>query len=285
MMLIASGLVLALIYYGMRPRAVVARAAPGAGRDVLRRHLRDVFGPDRATRASASSRSSSRCSSSCCWAICSACCPYSFTYTSHIAITFALAALVIVLVTVVALRIHGLHFFTYFFPAGAPKLLAPLIIPVEIISYLSRPVSLSIRLFANMVAGPRDVRGVRHLHHHARRPRRAWHRRRHRAAGAERAADGVRIAGGLSSRPTCSPSSPASTCTTRCICTEPRPFPSPAGLPCLLPRLSTHLHTQRTETMDPASHCRRRQGSRRRLRRDRACRRRHRHRQPSSRRW
>jgi len=79
--------------------------------------------------------------------------PYAFTYTSHIAVTFALAAMVIVLVTVVALRIHGLHFFSYFFPDGAPKLLAPLIVPVEIISYLSRPVSLSIRLFANMVAG------------------------------------------------------------------------------------------------------------------------------------
>ena len=79
--------------------------------------------------------------------------PFSFTYTSHIAVTLALAMTVIVLVTVVALRIHGLHFFSYFFPAGAPKLLAPIIIPVEIISYLSRPVSLSIRLFANMVAG------------------------------------------------------------------------------------------------------------------------------------
>ncbi|MCW3476704.1 F0F1 ATP synthase subunit A [Limobrevibacterium gyesilva] len=79
--------------------------------------------------------------------------PFSFTFTSHIAVTFAMAVMVIVLVTVVALRIHGLQFFTYFFPAGAPKLLAPLIIPVEMISYLSRPVSLSIRLFANMVAG------------------------------------------------------------------------------------------------------------------------------------
>ena len=79
--------------------------------------------------------------------------PFSFTYTSHIAVTLSLAMTVIVLVTVVALRIHGLHFFSYFFPAGAPKLLAPIIIPVEIISYLSRPVSLSIRLFANMVAG------------------------------------------------------------------------------------------------------------------------------------
>ena len=79
--------------------------------------------------------------------------PYSFTYTSHIAVTAGLAVMVIVIVTVVALSIHGTHFFSYFFPEGAPKLLAPLIIPIEIISYLSRPVSLSIRLFANMVAG------------------------------------------------------------------------------------------------------------------------------------
>ncbi len=79
--------------------------------------------------------------------------PFAFTYTSHIAVTLALALLVIVLVTVVALVIHGFHFFTYFFPAGAPVFLAPLIIPIEIISYLSRPVSLSIRLFANMMAG------------------------------------------------------------------------------------------------------------------------------------
>ena len=79
--------------------------------------------------------------------------PYSFTYTSHIAVTAGLAVMVIVLVTAVSFAIHGLHFFSYFFPEGAPKLLAPLIIPIEIISYLSRPVSLSIRLFANMVAG------------------------------------------------------------------------------------------------------------------------------------
>ncbi|MCX7381175.1 MAG: F0F1 ATP synthase subunit A [Alphaproteobacteria bacterium] len=79
--------------------------------------------------------------------------PFSFAYTSHIAVTFSLAAIVIVLVTGVALAIHGMHFFSYFFPAGAPIYLAWLIIPVEIISYLSRPVSLSIRLFANMVAG------------------------------------------------------------------------------------------------------------------------------------
>ena len=79
--------------------------------------------------------------------------PYAFTFTSHIAVTFALAMIVFVLITVVALSIHGMHFFSYFFPEGAPKVLAPLIIPIEVISYLSRPVSLSVRLFANMVAG------------------------------------------------------------------------------------------------------------------------------------
>ena len=79
--------------------------------------------------------------------------PFGFAFTSHIAVTFGLAALVFVVVTIVALAIHGLHFFSYFFPEGAPKALAPLIIPIEIISYLSRPVSLSVRLFANMVAG------------------------------------------------------------------------------------------------------------------------------------
>ena len=79
--------------------------------------------------------------------------PWSFTYTAHIAVTGALAALVVVVTTVVALKIHGLHFFSYFFPDGAPKILAPLIIPIEVISYLSRLISLSVRLFANMVAG------------------------------------------------------------------------------------------------------------------------------------
>ena len=79
--------------------------------------------------------------------------PYAFTFTSHIAMTLALATVVFILVTVVALAIHGTHFFSYFIPEGAPKLLAPLIIPIEVIFYLSRPVSLSVRLFANMVAG------------------------------------------------------------------------------------------------------------------------------------
>jgi F-type H+-transporting ATPase subunit a len=79
--------------------------------------------------------------------------PYSFTFTSHIAVTFALALMVFVFVTVVGLVRHKLRFFTYFFPAGVPIALAPILVPIEIVSYLSRVVSLSIRLFANMMAG------------------------------------------------------------------------------------------------------------------------------------
>jgi F-type H+-transporting ATPase subunit a len=79
--------------------------------------------------------------------------PYSFTFTSHIIVTFALALFVFLLVTLVALWKHGIKFFTMFFPAGAPIFMAPILVPIEIVSYLSRPVSLSIRLFANMMAG------------------------------------------------------------------------------------------------------------------------------------
>jgi F-type H+-transporting ATPase subunit a len=79
--------------------------------------------------------------------------PFMFTYTSHIAITGALALFVILLATFVGLRQHGLHFFSYFAPQGAPMALMPLIIMIEVVSYLSRPVSLSMRLFANMMAG------------------------------------------------------------------------------------------------------------------------------------
>jgi len=79
--------------------------------------------------------------------------PYAFTFTSHIATTLALAALVMVLTTTVALRLHGWKFFSYFVPSGVPKVLLPLLVPIEILSYLSRLVSLSVRLFANMMAG------------------------------------------------------------------------------------------------------------------------------------
>lgn len=76
-----------------------------------------------------------------------------FTVTSHIIVTFALAFMVITIVTVVGFVRHGAHFCSYFVPQGAPMWLMPLMIPLEIISYLIRPISLSVRLFANMVAG------------------------------------------------------------------------------------------------------------------------------------
>ena len=79
--------------------------------------------------------------------------PLFFTYTSHIAVTLALALFVVGLTTVVALRLHGLHFFSYFVPQGVPKLLLPLLVPIEVLSYVSRIISLSVRLFANMMAG------------------------------------------------------------------------------------------------------------------------------------
>ena len=79
--------------------------------------------------------------------------PYSFTFTSHIIVTFALAAFVFLVVTLIGFIKHGLHFFSLFMPSGVSYWLAPILIPIEILSYLSRPVSLSVRLFANMMAG------------------------------------------------------------------------------------------------------------------------------------
>jgi F-type H+-transporting ATPase subunit a len=79
--------------------------------------------------------------------------PYSFTFTSHIAVTFALAAFIFIGVTVIALARHGWHFFTFFAPKGMPLALQMLLVPIEVISYLIRPMTLSIRLFANMMAG------------------------------------------------------------------------------------------------------------------------------------
>ena len=79
--------------------------------------------------------------------------PFSFTITSHIIITFALALLVFMGVTVIGFIKHGIGFLGFFLPRGVPLYLAPLVIPIEILSYLTRPVSLSLRLFANMLAG------------------------------------------------------------------------------------------------------------------------------------
>jgi F-type H+-transporting ATPase subunit a len=79
--------------------------------------------------------------------------PYSFTFTSHIIVTFVLAFVVFVGVTILGFARHGFHFFSFFVPPGAPIWMWPLLIPIEVISYLSRPISLSVRLFANMLAG------------------------------------------------------------------------------------------------------------------------------------
>jgi F-type H+-transporting ATPase subunit a len=79
--------------------------------------------------------------------------PYSFTSTSHIIVTFALAMLVFVVITCVGFVNHGMHFLSLFLPEGVPIWLAPLIIVIELFAYLARPVSLSLRLAANMVAG------------------------------------------------------------------------------------------------------------------------------------
>ncbi|HET8995990.1 MAG TPA: F0F1 ATP synthase subunit A [Acetobacteraceae bacterium] len=79
--------------------------------------------------------------------------PYDFTFTSHIVVTLALTMVVVILTTFVGLRIHKLHWFSYFVPEGVPKLLLPLLVPIEVLSYLSRIISLSVRLFANMMAG------------------------------------------------------------------------------------------------------------------------------------
>lgn len=79
--------------------------------------------------------------------------PYSFTFTSHIAVTLTMALVIFLLVTVIAFVKHGMHFFSFFLPAGVPIFLAPLMIAIEVISYFTRPFSLSIRLFANMMAG------------------------------------------------------------------------------------------------------------------------------------
>ncbi|MDA9168629.1 MAG: F0F1 ATP synthase subunit A [Pelagibacteraceae bacterium] len=79
--------------------------------------------------------------------------PYSFTVTSHIIVTFALAFFIFIGVTIVGFAKHGISYLKLFVPSGVPIFLLPLIIVIEVISYLSRPVSLSVRLFANMMAG------------------------------------------------------------------------------------------------------------------------------------
>jgi F-type H+-transporting ATPase subunit a len=79
--------------------------------------------------------------------------PYSFTVTSHIIVTAALAFTVFLTVLIYGLLRHGLHFFNLFVPKGVPIYILPLIVAIEILSFISRPISHSVRLFANMLAG------------------------------------------------------------------------------------------------------------------------------------
>lgn len=79
--------------------------------------------------------------------------PYSFTVTSHIIVTFAMALTVFIGVTIIGFVTHGAGFLKFFVPSGIPVVLVPLLVVIEVISYLTRPISLSVRLFANMMAG------------------------------------------------------------------------------------------------------------------------------------
>lgn len=79
--------------------------------------------------------------------------PYSFTYTSHIIVTGGLALTVFIGVTIIGFIKHGAGYLRMFFPHGAPVIAAPLLVPIELVSYLSRPFSLSVRLAANMTVG------------------------------------------------------------------------------------------------------------------------------------
>jgi F-type H+-transporting ATPase subunit a len=79
--------------------------------------------------------------------------PGAFTATSHIIVTLTLAMMVFIATTVIGLALHGFSFLKMFVPSGVPVLMLPLMIVIELISYFTRPLSLSVRLFANMLAG------------------------------------------------------------------------------------------------------------------------------------
>ena len=79
--------------------------------------------------------------------------PYSFTITTSIMVSIGLSFTILIAVTILGLSIHKLHFFSYFVPSGTPLALVPLLVLIELVSYLARAFSLGIRLFSNMVAG------------------------------------------------------------------------------------------------------------------------------------
>jgi ATP synthase subunit 6 len=79
--------------------------------------------------------------------------PYGFTVTSHIVVTFGLALIMFIGINIIGFKTHGLHLFSLFLPPGAPLIMAPLLVFIEVVSYSFRVVSLSLRLFANMMSG------------------------------------------------------------------------------------------------------------------------------------
>jgi ATP synthase subunit 6 len=79
--------------------------------------------------------------------------PYSFTLTSHFIVTFSLSLAIFIGINIICIRTHGIVFFSIFLPSGTSAALAFLLVPIELISYVFKPVSLSIRLFANMMGG------------------------------------------------------------------------------------------------------------------------------------
>jgi F-type H+-transporting ATPase subunit a len=79
--------------------------------------------------------------------------PYSFTVTSHIVITLGLSTVAFLAINIIGIRTHGFHMLSLFLPGGAPLALAPLLVPIELVSYSFRVISLALRLFANMMSG------------------------------------------------------------------------------------------------------------------------------------
>ncbi len=152
MMVVAGLLVMALLWVGMKPRAMVPgrlQAAAELGYETIMSMCVDTIGPE--------GRKFFPLVFTLFFFILFGnllgVFPYFFTFTSHIMVTLALSLTVFILVTVVWLKDHGLHWFSYFMPKGIPVALAPLMVAIEFISYLSRIISLSVRLFANMMAG------------------------------------------------------------------------------------------------------------------------------------
>jgi F-type H+-transporting ATPase subunit a len=79
--------------------------------------------------------------------------PYSFVITTSAIVCLGLSFTIFIGVTILSLSIHKIHFFAYFIPSGTPLMLVPMLVLIELISYLARALSLGVRLFANMVAG------------------------------------------------------------------------------------------------------------------------------------